>query len=411
MNYFPVIVLFFVFLLIALRQIGNVKFQIWQIMSGGAVLVIVFKSISIQKAIEAINFDVILFLFGMFIVGQALEESGYLSHLTYKFFKRAKNLNILLLMIIFGMGIFSAILMNDTLAIIGTPVVLTLAKNHKTSPGALLLALAFSITIGSVMSPIGNPQNLLIALHSQIKNPFFIFLENLALPTLINLFCVFIIIKIFYHDHFHKDILKHSQEPIKNKNLAILSKISLVIILAMIVLKIFGVVFRFNFEIKLTDITLIAGLPIILLSSKRFLILKNIDWATIIFFISMFVLMRSVWDTGFFQLFLSTQKIVSIPIIFFVSIFLSQFISNVPLVALYLPLLYQSGAGIKELMALAAGSTIAGNLLILGAASNVIIIQNAERKGYSISFLEFARAGAPLTIINIFIYWIFLKIF
>jgi len=71
-----------------------------------------------------------------------------------------------------------------------------------------------------------------------------------------------------------------------------------------------------------------------------------------------------------------------------VSVVVSQFLSNVPLVALYLPLVLAAGGGVKEMMVLAAGSTIAGNLSLLGAASNVIIVQNAEkRKGGTISFL------------------------
>lgn len=52
---------------------------------------------------------------------------------------------------------------------------------------------------------------------------------------------------------------------------------------------------------------------------------------------------------------------------------------------------------------------MAGNLFILGAASNVIIIQNAERKaGQTLSFVEFARAGIPLTLVNVLVYWMFL---
>ncbi len=71
----------------------------------------------------------------------------------------------------------------------------------------------------------------------------------------------------------------------------------------------------------------------------------------------------------------------------------------------------QAGAGTKELIALAAGSTIAGNLPILGAASNIIIIQNAEKKSKeTINFLEFAKIGIPLTIANLAIYWIFLNV-
>ena len=64
------------------------------------------------------------------------------------------------------------------------------------------------------------------------------------------------------------------------------------------------------------------------------------------------------------------------------------------------------------MMALAAGSTIAGNLTILGAASNVIIIQNAEKKyGQTLTFWEFAKIGLPLTIINVAAYWAFFLIF
>ncbi|MGZ8904036.1 MAG: anion transporter, partial [Methylobacter sp.] len=86
------------------------------------------------------------------------------------------------------------------------------------------------------------------------------------------------------------------------------------------------------------------------------------------------------------------------------SALLSQLISNVPLVALYLPMLANTDA--TSLMALAAGSTIAGNLLILGAASNVIIIQHAEKHGATLGFFEFALVGIPLGFLNLLIYWL-----
>src|SRR4030042_6908203 len=163
-----VVILLIVFSLIAVRRIGKVRLQIWQVMLLGALGVLVTGQISPPDALKAINFDVILFLFGMFTIGQALEESGYLSHLSNKFFGRAKSLDGLILIILFGMGILAAFLMNDTLAIIGTPVVLLLAKKNELNPKILLLTLAFAIPIGSVMSPIGTPQNLLIALNSDI---------------------------------------------------------------------------------------------------------------------------------------------------------------------------------------------------------------------------------------------------
>lgn len=88
-------------------------------------------------------------------------------------------------MILLGIGLLSSALMNDTLALISTPLMLELSKRMKISPLPLLLTLAFAVTIGSVMTPIGNPQNLLIAIESNIKAPFIYFLYYLAIPTLL----------------------------------------------------------------------------------------------------------------------------------------------------------------------------------------------------------------------------------
>jgi Na+/H+ antiporter NhaD/arsenite permease-like protein len=426
----PIIVLLIVFLLIALRQIGNARLQllqitllripvgkafkleIWHIMLFGAAAVLFTGQISPVNAAASINLDVILFLFGMFVIGQSLEQSGYLSHLSCRLFRRAKTADSLLLFILFGMGIAAAFLMNDTVAIIGTPVVLMLAKNRDLPPKMLLLALAFAVTIGSVMSPIGNPQNLLIALSGQIPNPFSTFFSLLLIPTLINLFLAYLLLKFFYKDKLKRAQTKDEQHPIKDRHLAFLSKFSLVLIVLLIFLKVL-LVFTGLFDIRLTYVALVSMLPILIFSRKRIDIIRSIDWKTLIFFASMFVLMASVWETGVFQSFIQQANldITSIIVILLVSILLSQLISNVPLVALYLPLLMHTGVSTKALVALAAGSTIAGNLFILGAASNVIIIQNAEKKANeTLTFAEFAKIGIPLTVINIAVYWAFLSI-
>ena len=409
-----VIVLLVVFILIAVRQVGNIKLQIWQIMLLGAVSVMLSGQISPERALKSINVDVMLFLLGVFIIGQALEDSGYLSHLSYRFFRRAKTLDNLVLCILFGMGVSSALLMNDTLAIIGTPVVLSLAKKANTQPKILLLSLAFAVTIGSVMSPIGNPQNLLIAIHGNVANPFVTFLRYLLLPTLLNLFLAYLLLHLFYREQFHSKPLSHSREDIKDPKLAILSKISLILLATLVLVKIATVLLGLEIDFRLTYIALIAAIPVMVFIPKRPGMLKRIDWYTMIFFASMFVLMQSVWDSEVFQSMIEAAQLnlASIGVVFTVSILLSQLLSNVPLVTLYLPVLMQVGASMKAMMALAAGSTIAGNLTILGAASNVIIIQNAERRNSVTPTLwEFARIGVPLTAVNVVVYWLFLSVF
>jgi Na+/H+ antiporter NhaD/arsenite permease-like protein len=382
-------------------------------MSLGAVAVLITGQISPLNSLKSINPDVMLFLFGMFVVGEALESSGYLSYLSYKVFRKAHSLDMLVLSILFVTGLLSAFLMNDTLAIIGTPVVLLLAQKANTTPKILMLSLAFAITIGSVMSPIGNPQNLLIAINGGVQNPFVTFLRYLMLPTIINLFIAYLFLRIFYRSHFNHAPVKQEPEQIKDPKLANLSKISLLILVALVAAKILLVFLGIEIDFRLTYIALAAAFPLILFSPKRIPILRGIDWSTLVFFAAMFVLMEAVWDSGVFQSLINKNSLdlTSNFMVMAVSVVLSQFISNVPLVALYLPILMEMGVSIEGLMALAAGSTIAGNLSILGAASNVIIIQNAEKKsGQTLSFVEFVIIGAPLTVVNVLVYWLFFTI-
>jgi Na+/H+ antiporter NhaD/arsenite permease-like protein len=220
-------------------------------------------------------------------------------------------------------------------------------------------------------------------------------------------------LRLFYKKDLQSCVIEHSEEPVKDNKLALLSKLSLTLIAVLVAAKIITVLLNMQVDFRLTYIALIAAAPIVILSPRRVEVIKKIDWRTLVFFVAMFVLMESVWESGFFQSAIAglNLNITSIIAILLVSTLLSQLISNVPLVALYLPMLISAGASTKELMALAAGSTVAGNLFILGAASNVIIIQNAEKKfRETITFLDFAKIGIILTAINLLVYWLFLAV-
>lgn len=404
----PLAVILVVFVLIAIRKIGKVTFKIWQVMTAAALFLILTKQISVKDALLSINLDVIIFLIGMFIIGEALRESGYLYHISYLIFRRAKNPSNLLLLVIFVSGFLSALLMNDTVAVVGTPLMIYLAKRYRIDPKGLLLALAFGVTIGSVTSPIGNPQNLLIALASQMKGPFVVFAEYLFIPTVLNMLFTYLILKQFYRKSFHNEKIEHSVDVVLDDKLSRVSKISLFVLLILVFVRIVGTFFGQEI-LRLSYISIIAALPVVLFSNKRFKILKSMDWATIVFFASMFITMQSVWNCGFFQKYVSFINFSSIPQILITSVGVSQFISNVPFVALFLT--FFKNANNTILCALAAGSTIAGNLTILGAASNVIIVQNAEKENVHLTFTEFFKVGFVVTAVNVLIYWLYLILF
>ncbi len=403
----PLATLVCVFALIAMRRLGRLRVAIWQAMVGGAVVVMLTGQIGLVAAIRAIDPDVMLFLFGMFVVGQALVASNYLYFFAYRLLSRATSPGAIVMAVLFAAGMASTVLMNDAVAIIGTPLMLRLAREHRMDPKLLLLTLAFSVTIGSVMSPIGNPQNVLIAVGTGLHSPFASFLRGLAVPTLINLVVAYGVLRLFFRDSFRARVLVHAPVAVTDPALASLARTALLTVImlaaANAVLERTGMA-----HLPLSWIALAAALPLLVLSPRRRELVRDIDWKTLAFFAAMFVLTASVWHTGYIQSQLARWHLdlTDVYTIMGVSTLLSQLISNVPLVALYLPLV--AHAGVHAALALAAGSTIAGNLLILGAASNVIIVQNAERCGTTLTFAEFARVGVPLTLLNFAVYVLFL---
>jgi Na+/H+ antiporter NhaD/arsenite permease-like protein len=406
-----ILILTVVLVLIATRGIGRLRIRIWQAMLGGAVAMLLSGQITPRQALAAIDVDVMLFLFGMFIIGQAMVDSGYLYCFADRALARIRTSDGLVLALLLGTALASALLMNDTLAIIATPLMLHLAREHRMAPRLLLLALAFAVTIGSVMSPIGNPQNLLIAVRGGLANPFVSFLAALGPPTLVSLLVTYGVLRWMFRREFHSVPLVHTPAELQDPPLARLARVSLLIVVLLIGLRIGLTVAQAGWNFRLSHIAVAGALPLLLFSRRRLAIVRRIDWATLIFFAAMFVLMEGVWLSGYFQRSIDALHIdiTTIPAVMGVGVALSQLISNVPLVALYLPLLQHAGAGLPALLALAAGSTIAGNLLIMGAASNVIIIQNAERAGISLGFLQFARVGIPVTLLNTLIYWAYLS--
>jgi Na+/H+ antiporter NhaD/arsenite permease-like protein len=410
-GYFPLLALAAVLVVIAARKIGRFSVRIWQAMAGGALLVLLSGAITPAEALRAIEPDVMVFLFGMFVLGEALVESGALYAAAYAVLDRIRSTDVLVLALLYGSGIASALLMNDTVAVIGTALALQLAREHRIDARLLLLTLAFGITIGSVASPIGNPQNLLIAVRGPVPAPFLTFAEALAVPTLLNLLLTYGVLRWRYRAAFHRTPLVHPVITLRDARLARLAWTGVAALVVAIVLRTATVALIPGFDVPLSAVALAGALPVLLFSPRRRHVLRSLDWSTLVFFAAMFVLMASVWQTGIFQQLGDgwAGRLAGPSGVLGVSVLFSQLLSNVPLVALYLPYLQSLQAETSALLALAAGSTIAGNLLILGAASNVIIIQRAERHGETLGFMEFARTGIPVTCINLLVYALYLR--
>jgi len=388
----------------------------------GAGLVLIFGIISPQKAFSAINFDVILFLLGMFVLVSGLESSGMLAHITNKILGRAKTPNQVLFVVVFVMGILSAFLINDTIALVATPIVIGLAKPMNLRPAPLLIALAFGITIGSMMTPMGNPQNLLVSLHSGMDFPVLTFFRYLFLPTMTSLTVTYFVLKRFYKKEFLQATMPTiSQNLVLDQKLAKRSSILIVITIvgffAIGLVKMLGIGSGLNFA----HVAIFGGIAMLAIGTKRVQIIRGINWQILVFFVAMFVFVQGLLNGGIIHAMQDLIPLKPAPgsqfstiDIIGTSVSLSQLVSNVPFVAIYLPIMQSYGFSSTDTIswiALASASTIAGNLTILGAASTIIILQVAEKKnGPSFSFMEFFKIGSIITTTNVLILMFFLII-
>ncbi len=435
-------------------KLKNIPF--WLIMSIGAILVLGFGIISIDSAIKSVNIQVIGFLFGMFSITSALEKSGVLNYAIRMILIRIKKVKYILMIIVILSGFLAAFVVNDTAAIIIIPFAISISKQLGIKPSVILISIAMGINIGSVMTPIGSPQNLLIASQSGISMPFITFLSILGPPTIINLFLGGLVLSFYFKNNIHtKSLLQeHNLDScdgcnncdddddnnnrldddgdFRNKSDLIqfsfankFAKISVIVFLSTIGAIVLSEVFNLLFKVVYLDIgtiSLLGAASLYIFCKERIPILKSVNYSVLIFFIGMFIFTSALWTSGLIpdilRLFPPVNSdntydlIYDNAIISSVSIILSQILSNVPFVATYNLYMIQNGFDGDDVYAwlmLAAASTIAGNLTIFGAASNIIIMQTAESRGVKVfTFLEFLKIGSAITGLNITVFYLFL---
>jgi Na+/H+ antiporter NhaD/arsenite permease-like protein len=363
----------------------------------GAVSMILFGVLTFDEAIYAIDFNTISLLLGMMIIVASLQADGLFFYITEKSIRIAKNQRRLLTYIVFISGIASAFLVNDAVVLMFTPVIILICRNSKLNPIPYLIAEILASNIGSAMTITGNPQNMLIGMNSGIS--FGWFMIYLLPISLIGLIFTVYAIRWFYKKEFKE--VKNISAPVNDFNYRFDSlRFSVPVFIGVVIAFFFGKLFHLSIPI----IALAgASLVIIVGHIKPRRIIDKVDWVLILFFSSLFIVIRGVEKAGLLQYFLANisfandaKSVVSIHVL---SLFGSQIVSNVPFTILMLPFLKLASLHMLWL-ALASAATLAGNATIIGAMANLIVIESARKYGIRIKFWEFLKPALPLTLVT-----------
>lgn len=360
----------------------------------GSVILIALGITSLKEAWQAIDPTTIVFLLSMMIINASLSYSGLFQIVLVSIVRTTHSPLGLLVTLTLGSGLLSAFLLNDTLALVFTPLTVQICRTLRLNPIPYLLTLAAATNIGSLATLSGNPQNILIGSFSGIA-----YLEFAKVMTPIALIGMLIQIGLLYGMYPEvRSVQPFKQVPmLKPRTFTPLLTKSLVTTGCLFVAFVVG--------LPLAESASLAASALLItrrLRSERFL--NQVDWSLLVLFSGLFILTRA---TRNLDLLAPLTQIIDRPIGLLASVsILSNLLSNVPAVLLLQPLIAPENT--QSWLLLSAGSTLAGNLTLFGAVANLITVEAANKAGYSLNFMTHLRFGLPLTLITLTLsyFWI-----
>ena len=362
----------------------------------GAGLMVTSGALSLAEAYRAVDLDTITLLLGMMILVASLRLSGFFAMSTTWIVEQAKNPMLLLCAVTATSGIFSAFLVNDAICLVLAPLVLELTMRMGRKPIPYLLAVAMASNVGSTATITGNPQNIMIGSFSHI--PYTTFALALGPVALAGLVITVGLVRLFHREEFVGATHLANVKPTIRINHALILR-ALLATAAMIILFFAGQ--------PPAKVAIIIGGWLLLtrrVKSKR--IYAEIDWSLLLMFAGLFIIVAGAQHA------LLTPELISaashlhldeVPILSAVTALLSNLVSNVPAVLMLKPFVEPLQNHDNAWLVISMASTLAGNFTILGSIANLIVVQKAADRGVVISFWDYFRVGAPLTIITLVI--------
>jgi Na+/H+ antiporter NhaD/arsenite permease-like protein len=359
----------------------------------GAVVLYAAGAIHGPQALQAIDFPTLIVLFGLMMLSAQYAACGFYDWCSARIAATQASPTTILGLTVLVAGVLSAILANDVVVFAMTPMLIKGLVRRGLDPRPYLIALAGASNAGSAATVIGNPQNILIGQTGQLD--FWTFLGACGPPAAFGLVTVFAVIGFVWRRQLQAPAARDVQieiPPIDRFGIgkAVLATIALLVMFAMPLP-------------QLTGVLIVAA---VLLVSRRLAtreILGLVDWHLLVLFAGLFVVTTAFAEAGLAAATVAALTAAGIdphglPALAALTLVGSNTIGNVPTVVLLLTVLENLPA--QSLYALAALSTLAGNLLIVGSLANIIMVERASQCGVALGFGEHARCGIPITLLS-----------
>lgn len=360
----------------------------------GAVGMVAVGALSPEQALAAVDLSTLSLLLGMMLVTAWLERAGWFAWSAHRALSVARTPLRLLFAVAWASALLSAVLVNDTVCLFLTPLVLVVVRRGGLPPGPYLLALATSANLGSAATLVGNPQNMLIGAMSGVG--FAPFLGAVGPAALAGLLVHTALLWAMYGRGLAAagPLPDPGPAPPLARDARLVAAVTVAVGLGLLA----GLHLGF---------TALAGAVALMVLDRREPVeaLARVDWSLLLFFAGLFVVVEGLaatglpdraWDAAAPSIALDgAGGLAALTAALVVG---SNVVSNVPLVLLVGPRLAAMGDPDLAWPLLGLVTTVAGNLTLIGSVANVIVAEQAKEH-YELGFFEYLALGVPSTVL------------
>lgn len=360
-----------------------------------------------------IDWDVIFLLFGMMIIVGVLRQTGVFEYTAVWAAKRSGGapLRIMILLVLIT-AVASALLDNVTTVLLIAPVTLLVCDRLAINPVPFLIAEVLASNIGGAATLIGDPPNIIIASRAGLS--FNDFLVHMA-PIVAIVLVVFVaMLPVLFRGSFTVDPARVADVMALDEREAIRDPALLIKCGAVLALVFAAFITHSVIHIEPSIVALLgAGVLVLISRLGRADYLSSVEWETLLFFAGLFIMVGALVKTGVVETLARAaievtggNMLLTTMLILGVSAPVSGIIDNIPYVATMTPIVAELAAASPDHQgplwwALALGADFGGNLTAVGASANVVMLGIARRAGNPISFWEFTRKGAIVTVVSV----------
>lgn len=390
----------------------------------GVGILLVAGLLDVPHVIEFASVDIILFLIGMMIIIGFLEEKQFFEHLVNKLISFVgMNGNRLMIVMLLASGIAAALVDEVTSVLFMITAMLNITSRYKLNPIPFIIMIVFATNVGSSATVVGNPIGVIIALRSGLG-----FMDFLRWATPIS-FIVLVVTIILFFIYYSKPIKelhmameahkkeKAIKEAVPEKHVTPKGVMVSGIVFACVIL---SLVFHSQTEhffglAKNTMLlgTSIIGAAVVLIigqSQARDIVERKVDWWTLCFFLFLFASVGTLTYQGVTSVIaknIANAAGKNVPLLMGICVWtsgaLTSVMDNVLAVATFIPIIKDIGTmGVNIFplwWSILFGSTLLGNLTIIGSTANIIAAGLLERRKLGeIDFMQWLKVGIAIAI-------------